>query len=99
VIQLADAVASVVWSFVLTYLILTCMWLPGKLVPALRLRVSNDQEEQGVDDAEISEFAYNYVERTREVKASLDEDDGQDAQSVQDLNRPAVMRPDKAGST
>jgi Amt family ammonium transporter len=98
-IQLAAAVTTLVWSFILTYLILICMLLLGKIIPALRLRVDKDQEEQGVDDAEIGEFAYDYVERNREANAALDEDGGQDAQSVQDPIRPAVVRPDKEDST
>lgn len=31
------------------------------------MRVSEDAEIMGVDDAEIGEFAYDYVELTREV--------------------------------
>lgn len=69
-IQLSDAVCSMTWSFVMTYIILMCMWLLGKYVPALRLRVDKDEEEQGVDDVEIGEFAYDYVERARDAKAS-----------------------------
>ncbi len=98
-IQLAAAVTSLVWSFVLTYLILMCMFLLGKIIPALRLRVDKDQEEQGVDDVEIGEFAYDYVERIRDVNPDLDEDDGQDAESVQDLSLRVILRPDKEDST
>ena len=97
-IQLAAAVTSLVWSFTLTYLILMCMLLLGKFIPALRLRVDKDEEEQGVDDAEIGEFAYDYVERTREVNPALDEDDDQDAQNVEDLSRPAVVLSNKEDS-
>ena len=97
-IQLAAAVTALVWSFTLTYLILMCMLLLGKIIPALRLRVDKDQEEQGVDDVEIGEFAYDYVERNREANAALDEDGGQDAQSVDPIP-PAVVRLDKEDST
>ncbi len=37
------------------------------LIPGLSLRVSEEAEIVGIDDAEIGEFAYDYVELTREV--------------------------------
>jgi Amt family ammonium transporter len=37
------------------------------LIPGLSLRVSEEDEIVGIDDAEIGEFAYDYVELTREV--------------------------------
>ena len=37
------------------------------MIPGLRLRASEDAEILGIDDAEIGEFAYDYVELTREV--------------------------------
>ena len=37
------------------------------LVPGLRLRTSEEAEVLGMDDAEIGEFAYDYVELTRDV--------------------------------
>lgn len=35
------------------------------LVPGLSLRVTAEEEELGIDDAELGEFAYDYVELTR----------------------------------
>ena len=37
------------------------------LIPGLSLRASEEAEILGIDDAEIGEFAYDYVELTREV--------------------------------
>ncbi|KAH8675618.1 ammonium transporter [Xylariales sp. PMI_506] len=61
--QLADSIAGGAYSFVLTTLILFVL----NMVPGLRLRAREDAEILGIDDAEIGEFAYDYVELTREV--------------------------------
>ncbi|KAI1859768.1 hypothetical protein JX265_010217 [Neoarthrinium moseri] len=61
--QLADSVAGGTYSFVGTTLILFII----NLIPGLRLRANEDAEILGIDDAEIGEFAYDYVELTREV--------------------------------
>lgn len=48
------------------------------LIPGLRLRTSEEAEVLGMDDAEIGEFAYDYVELTRDVingDALVDEGD------------------------
>lgn len=37
------------------------------LIPGLRLRATEEDEVLGMDDAEIGEFAYDYVELTRDV--------------------------------
>lgn len=37
------------------------------LIPGLRLRTDEEAEVLGMDDAEIGEFAYDYVELTRDV--------------------------------
>ena len=36
------------------------------LVPGLSLRVDREEEELGLDEAQIGEFAYDYVELRRE---------------------------------
>ena len=36
------------------------------LIPGLSLRASEEAEIIGIDDAEIGEFAYDYVERERD---------------------------------
>ena len=61
--QLADSVAGFSYSFVLTCIILFFL----NLVPGLSLRVSTEVEELGLDDAELGEFAYDYVELSRHV--------------------------------
>lgn len=43
------------------------------LVPGLSLRASEEAEILGIDDAEIGEFAYDYVELTREVLGETEE--------------------------
>ena len=40
-------------------------------IPGLRLRVDEETEIVGIDQADMGEFAYDYVELTREVGASL----------------------------
>ncbi|EHA57782.1 hypothetical protein MCOR27_003839 [Pyricularia oryzae] len=59
--QLADCVAGFSYSFVMTCIILFLM----NLIPGLSLRVSAAEENMGLDDAQIGEFAYDYVELTR----------------------------------
>ncbi|KAK3941510.1 ammonium transporter [Diplogelasinospora grovesii] len=74
-IQLADSVAGGCYSFVGTSVILFIM----NLIPGLHLRASEEAEILGIDDAEIGEFAYDYVELTREV---LNDMDGGDSGSM-----------------
>ncbi|RYP67503.1 hypothetical protein DL771_007203 [Monosporascus sp. 5C6A] len=59
--QLADCCAGFSWSFVLTCLILFLI----NLIPGLRLRVTAEEEEMGIDDVQLGEFAYDYVELQR----------------------------------
>lgn len=97
-IQLADAVSSIVWSFVMTYIILMFMKLLGKFMPALRLRVNEDQEEHGVDDVELGEFAYDFVEHIRDVNPNQEETtqaDHHSMYSTEQFARPSVPRSEK----
>ncbi|KAI0044801.1 ammonium transporter [Auriscalpium vulgare] len=56
--QIADSSAGVGYSFVLTTIILWIM----HYTPYCRLRLSDDEAEIiGIDDAEMGEFAYDYV--------------------------------------
>ncbi|CED83532.1 ammonium transporter [Phaffia rhodozyma] len=55
--QLADSVACVSYSFVMTTIILWIM----HYIPGLRLRCSEESEIVGLDDAELGEFSYDYV--------------------------------------
>ncbi|CAK7203574.1 ammonium transporter Amt1 [Sporothrix eucalyptigena] len=59
--QLADCVSGFSYSFVMTCIILFLM----NLVPGLSLRVTAEEEELGLDDAQLGEFAYDYVELAR----------------------------------
>lgn len=92
-IQLANAVATLAWSFTLTFCLLMFMRLLGKFIPALKLRVDEDQEEQGVDDVEIGEFAYDYVERKREVSVTIEHTGSQHTQSVDDFGHLTIIEP------
>jgi len=65
--QLADSVAGFSYSFVMTCVILFLM----NLVPGLSLRASAEDEEVGLDDAQLGEFAYDYVELSRHVNDML----------------------------
>ena len=55
--QLADSCAGLGYSFVVTTIILWVM----HFIPGLRLRASEEAEIVGIDDAEMGEFAYDYV--------------------------------------
>ena len=71
--QLADSVSGFAYSFGGSCFILFVM----NLIPGLGLRASEEAEVLGMDDAEIGEFAYDYVELMRDavVGGSLIEDD------------------------
>ncbi|KAH7921871.1 ammonium transporter [Leucogyrophana mollusca] len=56
-IQLADSVSGMSYSFVMTTIILWIM----HFIPGLELRCSEEAEILGIDDAEMGEFAYDYV--------------------------------------
>jgi len=56
-IQLADSVSGLAYSFVMTTIICWIM----HFIPGLQLRASEEAEIIGIDDAEMGEFAYDYV--------------------------------------
>ena len=60
--QLADSVAGFSYSFGVTCVILFLM----NFIPGLSLRVTAEEEEIGLDDAQLGEFAYDYVELARD---------------------------------
>lgn len=66
-IQLADSVAGMVYSFIVTSAILLTMYFLGERFPVMRLRVSEEEEQRGIDDTELGEFAYDYVEFGRDA--------------------------------
>ncbi|KAJ8128497.1 hypothetical protein O1611_g5138 [Lasiodiplodia mahajangana] len=69
--QLADSAAGGAYSFGGTCIILFVI----NLIPGLKIRASEEAEILGIDDAEIGEFAYDYVELTREVLNEVENDD------------------------
>jgi Amt family ammonium transporter len=61
--QLGDGVAGFVYSFAGSCLILFLL----NFIPGFHLRASEEDEIMGIDDAEVGEFAYDYVELSRDV--------------------------------
>jgi ammonium transporter, Amt family len=61
--QLADSVSGLAYSFFGSCIILLAI----NFIPGLSLRSTEEDEIMGIDDAEIGEFAYDYVEITRDV--------------------------------
>lgn len=55
--QIADSCAGFGYSLVMTTIILWVM----HFIPGLRLRTNEESEIIGIDDAEMGEFAYDYV--------------------------------------
>lgn len=92
-IQLCAGMTGMGWSFTVSYLILSCMSILGRLVPSLRLRVSKDEEELGIDHVEIGEYAYDYVELTREINPVVVENPPCYGHLDQSLCRIDVSRP------
>ncbi|KAL2890621.1 Ammonium transporter 1 [Ceratocystis lukuohia] len=64
--QLAGCAAILGWVFSITCIILFVM----NLIPGLSLRVSAEEEEMGLDDGQLGEFAYDYVEVTRHISGN-----------------------------
>lgn len=56
-IQLAGSVAGGGYSFVVSFIILTIINFIGKYLPVLTLRATHEEEDLGIDDVEIGEFA------------------------------------------
>ncbi|CDK27045.1 unnamed protein product [Kuraishia capsulata CBS 1993] len=56
--QLAAATSTLLWSFVVTSILLIVM----NKIPFLKLRLSEDEEELGTDAAQIGEFTYQESE-------------------------------------
>jgi ammonium transporter, Amt family len=88
--QLADSAAGVGYSFVVTTIILWVM----HFVPGLRLRADEDSEILGIDDAEMGEFAYDYVGLEAEINPKQDyagsAPQHRDEASVQEKERQSV---------
>jgi Amt family ammonium transporter len=61
--QIAGSLAIFAWSFTVSCILLFVM----NLIPGLSLRVTPEEEELGLDDCQLGEFAYDYVELTRHM--------------------------------
>ncbi|KAF8327995.1 ammonium transporter [Amanita rubescens] len=62
-IQLADSTSGMAWSFTVTTIILWVM----HFIPGLSMRGSEEAEILGIDDAEMGEYAYDYVGLETEI--------------------------------
>ncbi|KAI9896819.1 hypothetical protein N3K66_007841 [Trichothecium roseum] len=91
--QLAGTLAAFAWSFALTCLILFLL----NLVPGLSLRASPAEEELGMDDVQLGEFAYDYVELTRHVADSGASSAGGGASGVVSSASSAKLPHEKGG--
>ena len=60
--QTAYICATCSYSFVVTAIILYLM----NIIPGLQLRVNRDAERDGIDEAELGEFAFDFVEVRRD---------------------------------
>jgi len=66
--QVADSVSGASYSFVVTTIILWVL----HFIPGCRLRASEEAEILGIDDAEMGEFAYDYVGLDQEPGHAID---------------------------
>lgn len=62
-LQIADSASGLAYSFVMTTIILWVM----HFIPGLSLRSTEEAEMLGIDDAEMGEFAYDYVSLDAEL--------------------------------
>jgi Amt family ammonium transporter len=81
--QLCDCVTGFSYSFGVTCIILFVM----NLIPGLTLRATEEAEIEGIDEAEIGEFAYDFVEKERDYVPDLH--DGIDTEDRIDGRSPA----------
>ncbi|GAA6036700.1 hypothetical protein JCM8097_003436 [Rhodosporidiobolus ruineniae] len=61
--QFAGVTSVTAWTAVVTYLLLLII----NYIPGLRFRVDEDVEVIGLDEAEIGEFAYDYLHITKDI--------------------------------
>lgn len=62
------------------------------LVPGLSLRASEEDENNGMDDAQLGEFAYDYVELRRETSDVVIQDiEAQSSKSSRSASVAASM--------
>ncbi|TIA19469.1 ammonium transporter-like protein [Aureobasidium pullulans] len=99
-IQLAGSVAGGSYSFFGSLIILCILNFIGKYLPVFRLRATPEEEDLGIDDVEIGEFAYDYVEVMRDVhhgeSPSLTSDEHEKPSTPTNFGSP-VKRFDEGG--
>ena len=72
--QLASSVCGFLWSGGVSAIILLIM----KYIPGLHLRVKEEDEALGIDETQLGEFAYDYVEILRDVNPGASSDSSSD---------------------
>jgi Amt family ammonium transporter len=101
--QVADSAAGMSYSFIMSIIILYVLNLIGRVFPAMRLRATEHEQELGIDDVELGEFAYDYVELIRDIKPismigqEYDADEI-DQRSQRSHSQVTMMSPEKGGS-
>jgi ammonium transporter, Amt family len=81
-IQLADGVSGMAYSFVVSCVILFLL----NMIPGFHLRASEQEEIMGMDETEVGEFAYDYVELSRDVVNGVEEE-GMGAEETSESER------------
>lgn len=84
--QLADSVSGMAYSFFGTCIILFIL----NLIPGMSLRAPEEDEIMGIDDAEIGEFAYDYVEIRRDVISGVESSETGSKRTVTPTGEHAV---------
>lgn len=88
--QLADCVTGFGYSFVGTCIILFLM----NLVPGLSLRATAEEEAMGIDEGQLGEYAYDYVELRREFSDVIvgEESDARSGRSVEAIKEVPIEK-------
>jgi Amt family ammonium transporter len=88
-------VSGFVYSFFGTCIILFVM----NLIPGLSLRATEEEEALGMDDAQLGEFAYDYVELRREPSDVIVGEEGEDNKGSLDGTTPKteILKPELMG--
>jgi Amt family ammonium transporter len=84
-----------VYSFFGTCIILFIM----NLIPGLSLRANEEEEALGMDDAQLGEFAYDYVELRREPSDVIVGEESEDNKGSLEGTTPKteILKPELMG--
>lgn len=85
-IQLADGVTGMTYSFIGSLIILFAI----SYVPGLHLRATEEDEIMGMDECEVGEFAYDYVELTRDVVNGIEQTTEEYGMAMEMMPRPSL---------